>query len=231
MKKLLYELGQRISGLFQSATGSFKRHNRQYEDVDALERERKSGLHNLKEDLVNGPELRIKDLLSQHPGPKMAIDIGSGTGWSAAALSSQLDEIIAIEPSKAAVDIARELYPRSSYPNITWVTGFAETEIPKLQIPNPALFFTGCVLSHIRDKEVAAICEAVTKAAPAGSLLSFAECWGEKSWHQLMWHVRTREWWQQQLPGWRLDFHGPLVPEKDDYKGTYHKGFWGVKER
>lgn len=222
---------QKISGLFQSATGSYRRHNAQYEEAGKLERERRAGQAHLQNDLINGPEIRARDLLARHPKVRTAVDIGSGTGWSAAALSPLLERVIAIEPSAAAVGMARELYPADRYPNIAWINGFAEEAIPALSLPAPALFLTGCVLSHIRDKEVEKICAAVDAIAPPGSILSFVECWGDHPWHQLMWHVRTREWWQARLPGWELDFHGPPVPEPDAYKGAYHKGFWGVKVR
>lgn len=224
------ELLQKISAHLQGATESYLRHNRQYEETGKLERDRDAGMKNIAEDLINGPEMRVSDLLALHPAVRQALDVGSGTGWSAAALSRLVDHVIAIEPSTAAIEISKTAYPASTYPNIEWINGLAEQVIPTVSITAPSLFLTGCVLSHIRDKEVQKICAVITKAAPQGSILSFAECWGEAEWHQLMWHVRTKDWWQKQLPGWELDFHGPVVPEKDTYKGQYHKGFWGVKK-
>lgn len=224
------ELLQKMSAHFQSTTGSYKRHNRQYEDSDKFEKDYAAGLKNIQEDLINGNEMRVRDLLEQHPLVQKAVDVGSGTGWSSAALSRMVQNVIAIEPSCAAIEISKKAYPSNSYPNILWINGLAEKVLPKLSLSVPSLFLTGCVLSHIRDKEVQKICSAITKVAPAGSVLSFAECWGDTEWHQLMWHVRTKEWWQKQLPGWELNFHGPVVPEKDSYKGQYHKGFWGVKK-
>ncbi len=224
------ELLQKISAHLQGATESYQRHNNQYEEPGKLEKDRDAGMKNIAEDLINGTEMRVKDLLQQHPLVRQAVDVGSGTGWSAAALSPLVDRVIAIEPSSAAIEISRAAYPPNTYPNIEWVNGLAEEVLPTLSLAIPSLFLTGCVLSHIRDKEVQEICAVITKAAPPGSILSFAECWGETEWHQLMWHVRTKDWWRKQLPGWELDFHGPLVPDKDAYKGQYHKGFWGVKK-
>ena len=231
MKKAIKKGLHRLSGLVQSSTGSFKRHNSEYIEEGKLEKDRDAGLRNIEEDLLNGPEMRVRDLLSKHPGVKVAIDVGSGTGWSAAALSPLVEKVVALEPSQAAIDISKTVYPLDQYSNITWITGFAESVLPDLKLDTPSLFLTGCVLSHIRDIEVMKICTQIDKAAPVGSILSFAECWGDKEWHQLMWHVRTKDWWQQQLPDWELDFHGPQVPESDEYKGTYNKGFWGVKKR
>lgn len=221
---------QNVSSILQSETESYKRHNAQYEEVGKIELERAAGLVNLETDLINGPEMRVRDLLAEHPTITHAIDVGSGTGWSAAALSALVSKVIAIEPSSAAIEISKSIYPHEEYPNITWMEGFAEQVLPTLDIKEPSLFLTGCVLNHIRDKEVAVICDAISIVAPKGSILSFAENWGDTEWHQLMWHIRTKDWWQAQLPDWELNFHGPEVAEKDEYKGRYHKGIWGVKK-
>lgn len=216
---------RRVTGLFQSATGSYTRHNNQYEEQGKLDEERALGEKNLNDTVINSAEFRVLDLLKGHPEVSTAVDIGSGTGWSSAALSSSMKEIIAIEPSLAATNMAKELYPKEKYPHITWRTGFAEKELLELSLATPTLFLTGCVFSHIRDQEVVKICTAVAKVAPPGSVLAFAECWGDEPWHQLMWHVRTKDWWQAQLPDWELDFHGPQVAGE-----RYHKGIWGVKK-
>lgn len=220
----IYNNFRRLSAYIQRPKDSFTHHNRQYEALGKLEDERTIGINNIKNDAINDTSFRVRDILTAHPEVDTAVDIGSGTGWSAAATSPLVDRVIAIEPSEAAVVIARELYPASTYPNITWIIGFAETELHALTLTSPTLFFTGCVFSHLRDTEVKKICKVLGDVAPAGSVLSFAECWGDEAWHQLMWHVRTKEWWRTQLPGWELDFHGPQVPGE-----RYHKGIWGVK--
>jgi len=220
MKKIL----KKISALIQTSTESFKRHNRQYEETGKLEKERIAGLENLNTDLLNCPEMKTRDLLNKYSHVNTAVDVGSGTGWSAAALSPLVDRVIGIEPSKAAIEISRQIYIPDKYPNIEWLNGLAENKLPELNLSEPTLFLTGCVLSHIRDKEVTKICVAINDAAPEGSILSFAECWGEEPWHQIMWHVRTKDWWQSQLTGWELTFHGPPVPNEN-----YNKGIWGVK--
>jgi precorrin-6B methylase 2 len=225
MKKIIYKGLRKISSLFQSRTESFKRHNRQYIEQGKLEKEKAAGLNNLQADLINCSEMRVRDLLQQHPQIKTAVDVGSGSGWSGAALAKLVPKVIGIEPSQAAVDISKEIYTKDTYPNITWLQGLAEEVLPTLKLETPTLFLTGCVLSHIRDKEVIQICEAITKAAPQGSIMSLAECFGDEEWHQLMWHVRTKDWWRAQFPQWELTFHGPLVPGEN-----YSKGIWGVKK-
>lgn len=214
-----------MSSWLQSPAESFKRHNSQYEAPGKFERDRDHGYKNIETDVLNGPEMRVRDLLQHHPSVKTAVDVGSGTGWSAAAMSPLVDEVIALEPSAAALDISQRAYPHSQYPNITWTQGFAENILPTLTLKTPTLFLTGCVLSHLRDKEVLRICAEINAVAPAGSVLAFAECWGDTEKHQIMWHIRTKDWWQKALPGWELDFHGPL-----HINGDCHMGFWGVKK-
>lgn len=224
MKRKIYDLLRIVSGWFQSPTGSFKRHNGQYEAPGKFERDRDAGYDNLKNDLLNAPPLRIRNLLAQHANINTAVDVGSGTGWGAAAISPLVDKVLALEPSLAALDISKRAYPETDYKNITWIQGFAEEILPTLKLNTPTIFFTGCVFSHLRDKEVLLICKIIDETAPAGSVFSFAEAWGDKTWHQLMWHIRTKEWWQGAFPNWTLNFHGDVEAGKD-----YHMGIWGIK--
>jgi 2-polyprenyl-3-methyl-5-hydroxy-6-metoxy-1,4-benzoquinol methylase len=221
MKKILRSL----STFIQGKQDSFKRHNAQYEAPGKFERDRDAGYENIKNDRINWADFKIRDVLAQHPGVKTAIDVGSGTGWVSASVHDLVGTVIALEPSAAAIDISRRAYPAEKYPNITWHQGFAEALLPTLTLTTPTIFITGCVLSHLRDQEVEKICQAIVAIAPAGSVFAFSECWSESEpWHQHMWHVRTKAWWQAQFPGWTLEFGGL----KHD-QGDYHMGIWGVK--
>ncbi|MBY0538589.1 class I SAM-dependent methyltransferase [Patescibacteria group bacterium] len=221
MKKIL----KALSTFIQGQEESFKRHNAQYEAPGKFEQDRDAGYKNIQEDRINWPDFGIRDLLAKHPNVKTAVDIGSGTGWVAASVHSLGLNVIALEPSAAAIDISKRAYPAESYPNITWHQGFAEELLPTLRLTEPAIFITGCVLSHLRDKEVEKICRAICAVAPAGSVLAFSECWSEKKpWHQRMWHIRSKAWWQSQFPEWTLTFGGT----KHD-QGDYYMGIWGEK--
>ena len=220
---------RKLSSYIQKPGSSFKRHNNQYESfteeeiVDLKE-------HFAKWDEVNefnAEQQKFGDLLKNNPQVRfVAVDIGAGAGWLSATLSRSymFEKIIAIEPSKKVVEIAKNIFPKKEYSNIEWVIGFAEQVLPEINFKNPVAFFTGVVLSHLRDPEVAVICRAVSNNAPKGSILGFSECWGAE-WHQNMWHVRTKEWWQKQLPEWDLIFFGPEI---QGIKGRY-KGIHGVK--
>ncbi len=215
-----------VSAFIQGKQDSFKRHNRQYEAPGKFERDRDAGYAHIKERRVNFADFRVDDLLDTHPQITTAVDIGSGTGWVSASISPRVKNVIAIEPSQAAIAISQKAYSVSTYPNITWLHGFAENVLPTLTLTNPTIFVTGCVLSHLRDKEVEKIAALICQIAPKGSVCAFSECWSEDiPWHQHMWHIRTKAWWQAQFPGWTLEFGG-LKHEQ----GDYYMGIWGEKK-
>jgi hypothetical protein len=140
-----------------------------------------------------------------------------------AKLSKEFKTVIGIEPSSTAIKMAKELHPPK---NIQWEVGFAEDKIKEIKCKEPIAFFTSIVLSHLTDEAVAKVCHSINSVAPRGSILDFGEAWG-KEFHKYMWHIRTKEWWQQNLPGWELDFFGPEI---ENVKGR-HMGFHGVKTK
>jgi SAM-dependent methyltransferase len=227
MNSLFQRLKNKFTVLKQSGDDSYLIHNSEYLRSDKLETERKVHEEYSSEAQMNGPEIKLYDLLEKYPDVRStAIDIGSGTGWHSAQLSSTFNKVISIEPSAGAIEISNELYKDDKYKNIKKENGFAEDILRALALEEPTLYFTGCVLSHLRDKEVKAICKLINEKAPVGSILSFAECWGDDH-HDFMWHVRSKDWWQKQLSNWELDFFGPPIQDLSNR----NKGFHGCKAR
>jgi SAM-dependent methyltransferase len=209
----------------QTQLSSYEIHHAQYSQANSVEWHRKRFSEYKALKLFDNPEFKITELLTSHPDVRsVAVDIGCGAGWQSAHLGKYFKRVIGIEPSSAALDIARSIYPRSDYPNIEWVQGFAEEQLGSLKFEEPVLFVSGTVLSHLTDDSVAKICAILNKIAPVGSILSFAEIWGSES-HEFMWHTRTKDWWQKNLLSWELNFHGPNIQV---ILGR-HKGFHGVK--
>jgi len=203
---------------------SYKKHHLEYADY-TLDKVASLYDWNEKTDLFNHPQNRFLDLINVHDEVRsVAIDIGAGAGWLSAKLSEHFQQVIAIEPSSTALEIARTLFPQSEYPNIEWKIGFSEEIIRTIHLKEPAFFLTGCVLSHLQDEVVEKICTEIEYIAPPGSILAFGELWGHES-HEFMWHTRTPSWWQKQLSHWELDFFGPEI---ENVCGR-HKGFHGVK--
>jgi SAM-dependent methyltransferase len=208
-------------GSIQKAATSYALHDFDYRHY-SVEDVRKGFEGHEATNLFNHPCNRLLDLCQRHPEIRdTAVDMGCGAGWVSARLSRDFRRVIAIEPSEKAIALAREIFPASAYPNIEWRIGFAEEQLRALSLQTPALFVTAVVLSHLLDEEVSTICSALNAVAPAGSILSFSENWGTE-FHKFMWHVRTPEWWQAQLPGWELDFHGPVTENPPGRNRGFH---------
>ena len=213
--------------IFQTRSSSFVKHNAQFELQGKLEIERSGVQKMLANRAYDSHENKISRLLALYSNRELCVDIGSGNGWYSSYISQFFDKVESIEPSEAGISIAKKLHPEERYPNISWNHGFAETILKHIPIDKtPTLFITGCVLSHLRDKEVISICKIVNQRAKVGSALSWSECWG-KEFHKYMWHCRTKEWWRKHLSNWDLDFHGGEI---ENVPGR-HKGFHGIKVR
>lgn len=205
---------------------SYMRHNAEYIQEQAPDRERiahdKKNENNYKflyqDDIPHGK------ILDQHKLVN-CVDIGSGTGWFANYLieKRKYKKVYAIEPSKAAQEIAINLYPRQQ--NVEWINGFAEEEIPKLKLKQKTLFSTMCVLAHINNETTSRVLAALNSAAPSASVLSCSEPWGPP-YEGPCWYIRDSAWWTQHLPGWKFTFHTDC--KLTDPPGR-HKGFTAIK--
>ena len=82
-----------------------------------------------------------------------------------------------------------------------------------------------CVLAHLCDEDVVDILKAIDKVAPTGSIWSASEPWGD-SYHRDCWHIRTPEWWSENMPDWEFEFYSDYL--LTDPSGRY-KGFTATK--
>jgi len=207
-------------------TDSFNQHNQNYVLDDAFQKERKSHEdHNsnnfeflYKSDIPHG------DALDEHK-LTVGVDIGSGTGWFANYLVEQRSykKVYAIEPSEAAIEIAKKIYPDNK--KIKYINGFAEEQISKLKLTKPTFFSTMCVLAHLEDEDVINILGAINKVAPEGSMLACSEPWG-RFYHRQCWNIRPPEWWVENLVNWEYEFYNDYV--LTDPPGR-SKGFIAIK--
>ena len=190
---------------------SLEQHNVNYVKDDAFEREKKAHEeHNsdnfkflYQEDIPHGDALDKYELTS-------GVDIGSGTGWFANYLVTQRNykKVYAIEPSEAAIDIAKKIYPNSK--KVNYIQGFAEEQISKLKLVEPAFFSTMCVLAHLEDNDVSGILRTIDKIAPVGSILACSEPWGD-FYHRECWNIRPPEWWSDALADWEFEFYNDYM--------------------
>ena len=188
---------------------SYINHNRQYESGGQLEHETK--VHNEKnsdnfkfvyqDDIPHGRTLDI------HKDIKVGVDIGAGTGWFAHYLVNErsFKKVFAVEPSEAAIDIAKKINPTKKRA-VKYVNGFAEEEIAKLKLDEPTFFSTMCVFAHLTDNVVESTLKAIDSVAPVGSVLACSEPWGDV-YHRHCWHIRPPEWWSELMPEWEFEFY------------------------
>lgn len=145
-------------------------------------------------------------IMDENPEIKTLVDIGSGTGWfiNHANLVRGYKEIYGIEPSIHAINIGKKIYEENKIVN--YINDFAEDGLRKIKLTKPTLFTTFIVLSHLDDSITSDILTEMDKIAPLESILYFNEMYGEPL-NQKLWHCRTKEWWQNNLPNWELTFH------------------------
>jgi SAM-dependent methyltransferase len=154
---------------------------------------------------------------------KDAVDIGSGTGWFVNYLKNykNFENVIGIEPSEAAVDIAKKVHDGS---DVNYLCGLAENILSTIELKNKTLFTTFIVLSQIPDIIVKKILKNMDAIAPKGSVFIFNENYGT-DFHMRMWHCRTKKWWEENLPNWTISYDDRPRP---DLK-IYQQGLMGVK--
>ena len=205
---------------------SYENHNRQYIQDSAFDREKIA--HDLKNEdnykFLYQDDVPHGDVLDQTDF-KYCVDIGAGTGWFANYLVEKrgYKKVYAIEPSEAALKIAGELYPEQT--DVDLIVGFAEEEVPKLKLRSKALFSTMCVFAHLTDDVVEEILKTIDGVSKKGSTLVCSEPWGE-TYHRECWHVRTPEWWSDNMPDWEFEFYSDYT--LSDPPGR-HKGFTATK--
>ena len=155
----------------QTDIDSWKRHDMEYAEKGSAEKHQIIYAGYDEENLANNRETRLEDLIMKQPHVRgVAVDIGCGGGYFSAWMHKKgFFKVIAIEPSESAINnIAKELFPALEYPNIDWQISFAEDILLTLDLKEPALFFSGCTLSHLTDNSVAKICAAINQIAPKG---------------------------------------------------------------
>lgn len=197
-------------------TKSYNAHNAEYETTSDLDWSR----DRFQEyDKFNYFEvLGFKKIIKEYSGvTKRHVDVGSGAGWLLAKTAPYFECVIGIEPSAAAVRIAKHF--TQQFENVEYIESDMIKGLASLNLIDPTLFTTSTVLSHIEDDEVAQFLK-LLNTAPVGSVLFFREPYG-KNRQQYLWHIRSREWWARHLPQWNLTFCG--------YEGNgYLNGIKGV---
>ncbi len=187
---------------------SFDAHNSEFLVDWKIEAERLVHKEYQETNIFNGDTLRFHDIIDQNPWINIAVDIGSWSWFYTNKLTEYFSNVYGIEPSSTGIGIAKNITDNDK---ITWINDLGEKAIWSIisQYDEPIFFLTSTVLSHLDDAVVSAICQRINNAQ-IGSVLAFSEVFGRTK-HQHLWHIRTKEWWQEVLAWWELDFFGPEV--------------------
>ena len=192
-------------------TDSFDQHNQNYVLDDAFEKEKKAHQEHNSDNFkfLYQSDIPHGDTLDEHK-LTVGVDIGSGTGWFANYLVEQRSykKVYAIEPSEAAIEIAKKIYPDNK--KVKYINGFAEEQISKLKLTKPTFFSTMCVLAHLEDEDVINVLNAISKVAPEGSILACSEPWGD-TYNRQCWNIRPPEWWVSNLINWEYEFYNDYI--------------------
>lgn len=213
---------------------SYLQHNSEYVKTEALDNEIKGHLERDANVYRDGNKyLYISDmphgkLLDDNPEIKIAVDIGSGTGWFANHLvnSRNYKLVHAIEPSSAAIAIANKIYPNQD--KVNYINGFADQELEKIKFTEPVFFSTMTVFAHLEENEIIPTLEVINENAPVGSVFAFSEPWGD-TFNYHLWNIRTKEWWESKMSNWKFTFSTECeIPWPNN--PTRFKGFFAKKE-
>jgi SAM-dependent methyltransferase len=133
---------------------------------------------------------------------ELHIDIGCGIGWLLLKTAPQFKRVVGIDPSHDAIRIAGDVV--KGHGNIELLESDMVDALKKIAPRDPAFITTSTVLSHIEDWYVTDFLQLVNNM-PQGSILFFGEPYG-KNIQRKLWHVRSKQWWAENLPDWELLF-------------------------
>jgi SAM-dependent methyltransferase len=132
------------------------------------------------------------------------IDVGCGSGWLLYKTSPLFNKVIGIEPSKAIIEVNNKIVEERNLTNVEFVNMDMIDALKHIKPTVPVFITTAVVLSHIKDFYVARFLKEVNRL-PEGSALFFDERY-DKNIQQNMWHIRSKNWWAENLPDWQLEF-------------------------
>ena len=180
---------------------SYIEHNKQFETILDLEWHREK--YRECDELNYFENLGFKKVIDENPKVrKLHIDIGSGAGGLLLKTAPYFEMVVGIEPSKAAVKMARIF--AKGIKNIEFINADAIDAIRSLNLSEPVFFTTSMVFTHIKNYYVIE-CLRLINNAPLGSVLFFMEPY-DKNIQYRLWYIRRKKWWAENLSHWALSF-------------------------
>jgi len=193
---------------------SFIEHNKQYESTSDLQWH---VVEYAKNDSINLFEtMGFKKIFEKASGNiRIHIDLGSGGGFLVDKACNFFDCVYAVEPSNAAIQIAKEITKKN--PKIIFINEGMIEGLDQIKLNGGSfLVTTSAVLSHIDNTHVSFFLDALNNMATMGSKFYFYEPY-DKNIDINLWHVRNKRWWIERLPGWKINFLD--IPDSGYRKG------------
>lgn len=194
---------------------SFVRHNNQYLEEEAFERElaihKKITMHTKSKEGILNNIYEYQDsvgyFLDKNLNITNVIDIGSGTGWFVNFVSSNyqsIKSIIAIEPSIAAIHISKRIYGENE--KITYINGFADKAIKDLS-KDVYLVTTFAVFQHLNILYTKRVLKSLNMVLKKNSVLIFKEPIANSKYERFNLHYpRSEKFWKKNLKNFEVNF-------------------------
>lgn len=195
---------------------SFYVHDKQYKQKGSLEYEFKINQEYENKNIFN--EYGFKKIIENLNNIGIHIDIGCGTGWLIKKTSSYFNKVIGIEPSQAAIDIAKIITKDCN--NIIFINKDMTEAFDQIKFEKPVFITSAIVFSHIKNNYVSNFLK-LLKKLPNGSILFFDEPY-DKHIYQPLWYIRNKSWWAKNLPDFELTFLNNNI-------NGYLRGIYGIK--
>ncbi len=133
----------------------------------------------------------------------ICFDLGSGTGWVSNYLSKYFEKVIAIEPSKHANSIAKNLYKNK---NIAFVENRIDKYFSGNIVFNDCFLYSNVVFTHLPDWKVKKCFKKIRNSIKGEVKGILLETWGEKDEYEPMYRSRSQTKWKKILQDFEITF-------------------------
>jgi ubiquinone/menaquinone biosynthesis C-methylase UbiE len=152
------------------------------------------------------PSALYDSLLNLMPRRRRVLDLGTGPGKIARAIAGSVEEVLAVDPSTAMLDLGRSL-DDGAHPNIIWTHGAAEDlwlgdASVDLAVAGAAIHWIDC----------SQLCPNLARALSAGASIAIVEGDGPTEAPWLEAYMRVIRGWVERLGGaWNGQAHRALT--------------------
>ncbi len=149
----------------------------------------------------------VGNYLDTNQDIKNLIDIGSGTGWFVNYVEKEysfIKNIVAIEPSEAAIEISKKIYGKKS--KITYSNDFAYNALNNIA-KDLYIITTNVVFLHLPNRHTKKILKRINQICLSGSVIIFNEPIGSSFLNNYFLHyAKSKSFWSKSLKNFKINF-------------------------